>query len=99
MLTLSMMVVGVGAAFVLTFWMAKLMLKIAGIGGSVSDNGGTGEFAKAYRRDSDGQYCYLWSTTGTHANIKDESGNLIEVWLHNSDGLVIDGSGNLYRPE
>ena len=93
----DMILVGLFAAvlcvFLIVIWLFKLIFH------TNSSSAPTEHFASSYRRYGDDNYCYLWSVNGTHALLKDEGGNLIEVWAHGNDGLVTDGAGTLYRPE
>lgn len=97
-LVIWMFIAGIVAYFIAVWWVikkgAKLFFHIS-LGSSSGDKTG---FASGYYRDSDNASCTLWTTNLNYAILKDSQGNEIEVRKHGDENLVIDNSGNLYRP-
>lgn len=93
-LAIWMIIAGLVACLAFAWWLIKLVFHISGGSGS----GDKTVFASGYYRDGDNASCTLWSTNLNYAILKDSQGNEIEVRKHGDGNLVIDNSGNLYRP-
>lgn len=100
-LTLSMMLVGFAAAFVLSWKIFKFMLSLVGIHFGSSSGADTFKYASFYYEHPDEfKEWSLYNSCGNYAVLRNtESGNTITVYPHNDDGLVRDDSGNLYYPK
>lgn len=102
-LTLSMMIVGLGAAFVLAWKIVKFTLRLVGIriGSSTTTTEslatiyykGTNEADEWSCKDC-GNYAVL---TGTGAGTS--RGETVTVHRHGNDNILCDDAGNLYYPK
>ncbi len=93
----SMLITGLGLTVKPAFFILKMVLTIAGIGGSGSASG----FSQHYYSQANGEEFYLQSASGSQAILcSRSSGQIVYVnATDNGSGLVYDSSGTYYEPE
>lgn len=105
-LTLNMMIVGIGAAFVFGWWCFKkiMQLTLGLIGIKTSSSKGTETLAAYYYKNSDEFDEWSCRKDGnsiilTGSGAGKSRGETVYVWRHGNDNILCDGSGNLYYPK